>query len=446
MIGRSIFVGVAAALGLIGASAHGAPMGTAFTYQGSLVKGGVPVTNVCSFEFRLFDAASAGNQLGPTLASDTGVIDGHFSQLLDFGNVFPGEARWLQLGVQCPGDASQVTLTPRVELTPVPYALYAANSGGAGGWSLTGNAGTTPGTNFLGTTDNQPVELRVNNLRAIRWESSATSPNIIGGHDQNQVTAGAAGATIAGGGEDTLPNRVTDSFGTIGGGSYNQAGDDAGTTSDNTYGTVGGGRFNTASGQNSTIGGGENNTASDPYSAVTGGYINMASGAASTIPGGALNIAAGDFSFAAGVGALANHNGTFVWADSSDLFSSFTSTGNFQFLIRATGGVGIQTNNPTSPLTVAGMIESNADGYKFPDGTVQTSAASGTGTSHWTKVGDDIFYNDGSVGIATATSTPFASSLSTIVGRCQKGWLRVVQRTKQPGKCIVLGASKAFPI
>src|ERR1700760_3721908 len=30
-------------------------------------------------------------------------------------------------------------------------------------WSLTGNAGTNPSTNFLGTTDVQPLKFRVNN-------------------------------------------------------------------------------------------------------------------------------------------------------------------------------------------------------------------------------------------------------------------------------------------
>jgi hypothetical protein len=34
----------------------------------------------------------------------------------------------------------------------------------AGGWSLTGNAGTDPSTNFLGTTDNQPLLFRQNNV------------------------------------------------------------------------------------------------------------------------------------------------------------------------------------------------------------------------------------------------------------------------------------------
>src|SRR5262249_28364358 len=39
------------------------------------------------------------------------------------------------------------------------------------------------------------------------------------------------------------------------------------------------------------------------------------------------------------------------------------------------GNVGIGTDTPTSRLTVQGMIETTLGGYKFPDGTVQTTAA-----------------------------------------------------------------------
>jgi flagellar biosynthesis chaperone FliJ len=39
-------------------------------------------------------------------------------------------------------------------------------SGGASDWSLTGNAGTTPSSNFLGTTDDFPLAFRVNNVRS----------------------------------------------------------------------------------------------------------------------------------------------------------------------------------------------------------------------------------------------------------------------------------------
>ena len=41
------------------------------------------------------------------------------------------------------------------------------NTGSSGGgWSLTGNAGSTPGTNFLGTTDAKALMFKVNNIKA----------------------------------------------------------------------------------------------------------------------------------------------------------------------------------------------------------------------------------------------------------------------------------------
>jgi hypothetical protein len=41
----------------------------------------------------------------------------------------------------------------------------ALNINGAVGWLLSGNSGTNPATNFLGTTDNQPLVFKVNNIR-----------------------------------------------------------------------------------------------------------------------------------------------------------------------------------------------------------------------------------------------------------------------------------------
>lgn len=49
-------------------------------------------------------------------------------------------------------------------------AAWACASGAGSSWSLTGNAGTAAGTNFLGTTDNQALEVKVNNARALRLE------------------------------------------------------------------------------------------------------------------------------------------------------------------------------------------------------------------------------------------------------------------------------------
>jgi len=54
---------------------------------------------------------------------------------------------------------------PQGQPTPASQQPSPASS-----WLTSGNAGTTAGSNFLGTTDNQPLELHVNNTRALRLE------------------------------------------------------------------------------------------------------------------------------------------------------------------------------------------------------------------------------------------------------------------------------------
>jgi len=66
----------------------------------------------------------------------------------------------------------------------------------------------------------------------------------------------------------------------------------------------------------------------------------------STVAGGHQNKTSAALAFAAGYKAKAEHVGAFVWADSTIYGTGFASTGKNQFLIRATGGVGIGTNNP----------------------------------------------------------------------------------------------------
>ncbi len=102
------------------------PMGTAFTYQGQLSKNGTPVTNTCDLQFRLYDAANSGTQIGSLLTkSGITVANGIFSTVLDFGaGAFDGNARWLQIGAKCGSESSYTPLTPLQKLTPAPYALY----------------------------------------------------------------------------------------------------------------------------------------------------------------------------------------------------------------------------------------------------------------------------------------------------------------------------------
>lgn len=256
----------------------------------------------------------------------------------------------------------------------------ADDSGGASAWSLTGNAGSNPATNFLGTTDNQALVLRVNGQTAFRLEPGAV-PNVVGGSSANQVVPGVSGATISGGGNAGSENRVTDSEGSVGGGRGNRAGDDAGTVFDrfgatvsggignvasgllstvgggtaNTatgelstvsggssnsaslqYAVVGGGTDNVAGGNGSTVGGGNGNSASSFYSTVAGGTNNLASGFGATVPGGNANVASLTYSFAAGYRAKALALGAFAWADSSDF--DFVENVPNRFGVRAVGG------------------------------------------------------------------------------------------------------------
>src|SRR6185436_8110950 len=88
----------------------------------------------------------AGGQIGALdTRSGVTVADGLFTVVLNTGsqfgpNAFNGEARWLAISVQCPGDPGYVALSPRQLITATPYALSlrpgAVVSGNNGGPSL----------------------------------------------------------------------------------------------------------------------------------------------------------------------------------------------------------------------------------------------------------------------------------------------------------------------
>jgi len=550
---------------------------TAFTYQGRLSDGANAANGSYDLRFAIFDALNAGAQQGNTVTNPAVVVsNGFFTTTLDFGNVFPGADRFLEIGVRTNGSVTFITLLPRQKITATPYAITAGDvtsasiarlnvsnttvqatghpivtsgfitgalvdSGGSGYttapnatvndatgsgavitatvsngsivsltvnnagvnysagatltigappsnayqifgstnffvsvnrltnannvfagdgsglnglWRLNGNAGTTPGAQFVGTTDNQPIEIKVNNIRALRLEASpndsnhSNTVNVVAGSPVNSVTAGVQGATLSGGG--TLKyfglaytNRIRSDFGTIGGGRgieiQNAATDSAiaggnGNTIMSNYsaGVIGGGEFNAIGGystgltigsgnnEGNTVGGGINNVVGNraggsvvltvntkPANTISGGYQNTIStngafatisgGAANTsrgeyatIPGGAQNLAAGDFSFAAGYRAKANHDGAFVWADSQD--ADFASSASNQFLVRASGGVGINVTNPLDALHVQSdnnvRTRATATGTGFAGSVSENSlgewfAGVASATNHW---------------------------------------------------------------
>jgi hypothetical protein len=217
------------------------------------------------------------------------------------------------------------TYCPNDSVTRLQMAAFMHRLGNNPAFVNGGNAfGTTA---VLGTTDNQPLTVLVNNQPTLRLIPATDSMdtntvNVINGSPLNLIDSGIVAATIAGGGRNYLgtaePNHVTQNYATIGGGIDNTAGFAS---------TVAGGYFNTASGNVST---------------VAGGQINIASGDNSTVAGGIGNSAAGANSFAAGSNAQATHDGSFVWGDGTQAANSI---GVNSFAVLATGGIGFFPGN-----------------------------------------------------------------------------------------------------
>lgn len=128
--------------------------GTAFSYQGKLNVGTNVANGNFDLTFALYATNSGGSAVaGPLTNSATVVANGLFSVTLNFGsNVFNGSPLWLQIGVRTNGSATAfTTLSPRQQLLPVPYALYAMTPAGpAGSQGLKGDTGATGATGSQG--------------------------------------------------------------------------------------------------------------------------------------------------------------------------------------------------------------------------------------------------------------------------------------------------------
>jgi hypothetical protein len=200
----------------------------------------------------------------------------------------------------------------------------------------------------------------------------ATGSGTTVGGGQNNFARGMF-ATIAGGGFTTLAdsNSALGDFSFIGGGDANLAsayaatvGGGEGNHATGGSSVIAGGAENDASGNRSTIAGGRYNHARGDHSVIAGGGgdtpvdSNSARGIASTILGGRRNETTGRFSCAAGYRAKANHDGAFVWADSTG--ADFTSTAADQFNVRASGGTRIFTNAAT---TLGAQLAPNATAW-----------------------------------------------------------------------------------
>jgi Chaperone of endosialidase len=343
MFMKKIFRGTAVLLLLAAFNAHlvnAHAQGTAFTYQGQLNTSGSPANGIYDFRFLLAANTNGSGYVGsPVTVFSNQVNNGLFTVTIDFGaGILNGSNYWLEVDVRTNGASSYTALAPIQPLTPVPYAIFAntassldgtlpataltgtysgavtlnnpANSFSGNGtgltnlnattlgglaatnfWKTVGNAGTTTNNNFLGTTDNQPLEVRVNGVRVLRLEPDPRGFNgtsVIGGFpgnaDLQQAGNPSGGNVIAGGGSTNAANiiDVGSSGGFIGAGGLNYIGANLQST------VITGGAQNTNRSVEAVIGGGLLNQiqANASYATIGGGRANIASGLASVIGGG----------------------------------------------------------------------------------------------------------------------------------------------------------------
>jgi hypothetical protein len=380
-----------------------------FTYQGRLAGTNGPVTGTANLTFRIFTASSGGAQLWQETTNGVPVADGLFA--VELGNATPiigpvldGIDRWLEIVV------NGTLLANRQKLTHAPYAVRSRESATAnlaaaattvanGGvataslqdnavtsskisdatitaadvnaasfsntfWKVDGNAGIISGTHFLGTTDHQPVELRVNNQPV--WRVSPTTSNatvnLVAGSPLNFIEPSVIAATIAGGGTPdwagaTRSNAVAANFATVGGGADNHIA--AGAPSAVVAGGFGN-RIGNGSGD-STVGGGSFNTigSNTVFATIAGGSQHaIGAGLASAVVGGGFGNQIRDGSTDATI--------------SGGAFNTIASNA-----FRGTIGGGIQNWAGAPEATVAGGALNSALGFSSTIGGGGGNSASG---------------------------------------------------------------------
>jgi hypothetical protein len=299
---------------------------------------------------------------------------------------------WLNAGVAT--TEAQAPAAPAAAVTP---------------WSVDGNK--LAAGDYLGSLNNKALEFKVFKQRALRIEPNPTSPNLIGGYKNNYVESGIAGAFIGGGGIGPEANYVSDSFGFVGGGKNNEAGNDSGTVDDALYAAVGGGTSNVAGNKWSTVGGGDDNKATGLAAAVCGGQSNKAVTDYATIPGGHNAVT---FNFG-------------QWAFSNGRFSADGDSQTSLFVLR-------QTTSNAAPDAM--YVGNSGQRFIIPNNTtlgfdIQVVARGSTGASAGYQIRGMIKNTGGATTLVGAPSV-------TVLGEDDASWDATVQADDANDALVVL--------
>jgi len=430
-----------AALGfLLGAQIVNAQT-TTFTYQGRLADGGAPANGTYDLEFKLYDAANA--QVGSTVTrEDVQVVNGIFTVQLDFGSVFDGSSRTLEIGVR-PGMSVGpfTTLAPRQPVSSTPEAIHSATAQTA---SNATQLGGIPASGFLlNTTTQQTGNFNISNNGTIGGDltvNGSLSLNIV--NAQTQYNLGGQRVLSVGGGFSTLAvgfdtgNPNSSLYSTFIGwraglnntGNQNTfVGTSAGTSNTvglhNSFFGEGSGQFNTVGSRNSFFGvssGWLNGLANDnAFFGYSTGINNTASnnaffgslagqgnttGGANTFVGssaGATNSTGGENSFFGQGAGLANTTGggnSFVGNGAG----FFNQTGFFNTIVGRFAG--LNNNASFNAFFGAGAGEANTTG------TNNTFVGTSAGAANVTDSDNSFFGREAGRNNTAASNSFFGSS------------------------------------
>jgi hypothetical protein len=163
---RKIFTFIISAVFITAFSIAAFGQTTSFVYQGKLQDAGVAANGAYQFQFKLYDAASGGNQIGePAVDLPATVTNGIFAVNLDFGAAsFNGAARFLEIGVRLSGSGQPYTvLNPRQPVSSTPYAVKSLTATEADHATTANDAGALggiPAAQYVVTTDVRMTDAR----------------------------------------------------------------------------------------------------------------------------------------------------------------------------------------------------------------------------------------------------------------------------------------------
>lgn len=201
---KNLFAGFVILVLILSSGAIVSAQTSAFVYQGKLQDGGTAANGTYQFEFKLFDAAAGGNQIGNAISNlPATVTGGIFAVNLDFGAAnFDGAARFLEIGVRLNGSNQPYTiLNPRQAVTSTPYAVRSLNANQATTANNSLNLGGVAANQYVVTTDprlsddRDPLPGSGNYIQNTQSQQTSSNFNISGEGKAVKLTAVFVNAT-----------------------------------------------------------------------------------------------------------------------------------------------------------------------------------------------------------------------------------------------------------